>query len=204
MAERGELSREEIKVWTFQEYFVSLAFPRMMAAVVTRIPDEHEAAKYPLIKNTYEELGADMGLEKSHPNLLRKLIKALGGTQEELTSNRQNSGTRDYLDRLFRICREGTFLEGLGAIGHGNEFLVIYEYGKFVGGMRKSGLLTPENLEFFDVNIQADVDHTRQIEKAMESFIESEENRRMIVRSAREALDARMPFYDDICSQLGL
>ena len=203
MAEQGKFSKDQIKAWALQEYFVSLSFPRMMAAVVTKIPDVHEAAKYPLVKNTYEELGADEGLKRSHPQLLRNLIRGLGGTEEELAKNKQNQGTKYYLDRLYEICLNRSFLEGLGAIGHGNEYLVIYEYGKFMKGMNLRGLLEPKFLEFFTVNIKADVEHTAEIEKAMASFL-TPETMPLIEESAREALEARIPFYDDICSQLGI
>lgn len=194
------LSREHLKLFAVQESFVSLAFPAMMAEVVARIPYTLEAVRYPLITNMFEEVG-ERSLNESHPALLRRLAGALGAADHEISTAQPLLKTKQYLDALFSICRDSSYLRALGAIGYGNEYLVLFEYPPFREATRAVGC-PEEVLRFFDVNIEADATHTVNLERALAHACTGPGDVEAIYDGMMQSLAARNLFYDGLWEQM--
>lgn len=201
-ARNRRLSREALCVFACEELFVSMAFPTMMAEVICRIPWSDETFRYPLIANMFEEAG---GLEptESHPSLLRKLACDLGVAAEAIRAKAPLAETSQYLDKLFGQCRDSTYVEGLAAIGYGNEYLVLFEYPILKRACRDNGC-SDEVLKFFDVNVEADVAHTNNIESVIASSCRTPEDWQLVRCATLRALSARELFYDGLCRVVGI
>ena len=195
-AREGQLHVSDLRVFAVQEMFVSVAFPAMMAEVVCRIPYRREELRYPLIANMFEEAGErDPG--ESHPALLRRLAISLGVAECDIELANPIPETDEYLKRLFALCRNRSYVEGLAAIGYGNEYLVLFEYPVFKKACARLGY-ADDVLRFFDANIQADVEHTDNIERVLVAAAPKTDGNE-IVRAIDEALEARYVFYDGLC-----
>lgn len=201
-ARQGRLRLPELRLFAVQEMFVSVAFPAMMAEVVCKIPYRFEAIRYPLIVNMFEESG-ERDSSQSHPRLLRKLALSLGVEEHEIDHADPLPETSDYLDQLFALCRSRTYIEGLAAIGYGNEYLVLFEYPVFKKACKAIGC-SPEVLQFFDANIHADVEHTDNIEQVMVAQCITPEVKARLREATNAALAARSLFYDGLCRVTGL
>jgi pyrroloquinoline quinone (PQQ) biosynthesis protein C len=145
----------------------------------------------------FEEAG-ERDLEQSHPSLLRKLALALGASAEEVRNAKPLLETSEYLERLFSLCRSSDYLEGLAAIGYGNEYLVLFEYPIFRTACKRIGC-SSEVLKFFDVNIQADVEHTDSIERVITQALPDPSHEESLLGATEAALAARRTFYDGLC-----
>lgn len=62
----------------------------------------------------------------SHPALLRRLGVSLGVSEERLNADLEQEASR-YRGRLLALCGSRSHAEGLGAIGNGNGYLVLFE-----------------------------------------------------------------------------
>jgi pyrroloquinoline quinone (PQQ) biosynthesis protein C len=196
-ARQGRSTLEAMQLFAIQEMFVSLAFPTMMAKVISKIPPRLESARYPLVVNLYEEAGQN-NPTNSHPNLLRKLAMELGVEDERLRGATPLNETTQYLNQLFELCEDPNYLCGLAAIGFGNEFLVLFEYPPLRKACRKLGL-PPDVLTFFDENIKADVAHSKNIEAVVESAIFNSDQLTAIQVATEKSLQSREVFYDGLC-----
>lgn len=200
-ARTEKLPIEAVKNFALQELFISLAFPAMMAEVVARIPFEREDLKHPIIENMFEEVGGK-NPEQSHPNLLRNLARQLGATESEILSQKPAPETQESLERLLAQCR-GNYMEALTAIGYGNEYWLLIEYPPMKRACAKHGV-SSEVLKFFDVNTEADVIHTENVERVMFSSPITNEHLAKLKQVLSESLNARSIFYDGICRVSGL
>lgn len=198
-ASKGQLNIDQLRSFALQESFVSLSFPTMMAEVICKIPFHLEEVRYPLITNLFEEAG-EYKPANSHPSLLRKLAVALGAKKEEIESAEPLPETVTYLEKLFALCRSNNYLDGLAAIGYGNEFLVLFEYPPFKKACKQLGL-SAEILEFFDVNIKADVAHAANIDKVILLSCSDSVSVKSVIDATIAALDARQIFYDGLIKE---
>jgi pyrroloquinoline quinone (PQQ) biosynthesis protein C len=190
-----------VKNFALQELFISLAFPAMMAEVVARIPFEREDLKHPIIENMFEEVGCK-NPEQSHPNLLRNLARQLGATESEIFDRKPAPETQESLERLLAQCRSD-YMEALTSIGYGNEYWLLIEYPPMKRVCAKHGVL-PEVLKFFDVNTEADVIHTENVEKVMFSSPITQQELTRLKQVLSESLNARGVFYNGICRLSGI
>ena len=195
-ARNENLPLEAVKNFAIQELFISLAFPAMMAEVVARIPFEREDLKHPIIENMFEEVGGK-DPKQSHPNLLRNLARKLGATESEIFDQNPIPETQESLDRLLAQCR-GDYMEALTAIGYGNEYWLLIEYPSMKRACATHGI-SSDILKFFDVNIEADVIHTKNVEKVIFFDPVTNEELKNLKQVLSESLNARSVFYDGIC-----
>lgn len=199
-ARRHELTKAQLKIFAIQESFVSLSFPAMLAETIAHVPYALEQVRYPLIVNMFEEVG-ERDLSQSHPSLLRSLAKGLGASDEEVVNSKPLPKTEAYLGMLFEICRGESYLRSLGAIGYGNEYLVLFEYPPFRDATRAVGG-EDAILRFFDVNIEADAEHTVNLERTLAAACRGSGDVGQILDGMLQSLQARQVFYDGLWEEI--
>lgn len=124
---QGEMTLQRARIFGTHYYRYSQHFYRFMAATISRIPDE--VTREPLLLNLFQG-GGENNLERSHPALFRRFLRALGVEESEMATGEPLPEICLYMDCFWRLCRDGHFLEALGAIGPGTEMVIPHLFKK--------------------------------------------------------------------------
>lgn len=191
----GKVSPAGIKKFAEQYYLFSRWFTRYLAAVVANTP--YENARRPLVQNLWEEIGLEEN-ESSHPNLFRRFVRAAGVDMSKLEEADALPCTRVFIDEYLFICRDGHFLESMGALGPGTEAVVPYFYRPIWEGLKKSGKFTKDDIFFFEAHIELDVEHGKNIQNAIMPYATDDASQKMIADGAKKILDIRTVLWDGL------
>ncbi len=192
---QGKLSLDRIRIFARQYYLYSRWFGRYLSAVVANIPDERPRAF--LIKNLYQEYG-EGNPANSHPAVFRCFMKALRLDSREVEEGEPLPETRLFIHEYLFTCREGHFLEALGAMGLGTESIVPYIYRPIYEGLKKEPTLNEEDIEFFPIHMTLDIEHSANIKEALLEYAERQENQKLIRQGAMNALSARTVLWNGL------
>jgi pyrroloquinoline-quinone synthase len=96
-----------------------------------------------------------------------------------------------------RIVAEEPFLVGLGAVGPGHEWAIPKMFDCVIPGLRRAGF-TEEEIGYFTLHVDQDVDHGAWLEEALLRFSVDDASRALVRRGALLSLDARFAFWSGV------
>ena len=140
----------------------------------------------------------------THPAIFRRFLKALGVSAEIVERNEAIPETRHMIAEYQDVCRNGHWLEAMGAMGPGTECVVPALYTFIEEGLARSGFLAREDYLFWTIHIHCDDGHGANIIKAISPFARTREDQQRITRGAGRVLDARATWFDGLARLLGL
>ena len=136
--------------------------------------------------------------DATHPALFRRFLQALGHEGERLRRARPLPETAAFIAEFESVCRETSWLEGLGALGPGTECVVPTLYGYLLRGIENSGVVTPRDYLFWTIHVQCDDELGAYILRSLEPHAASRKAMDAIRRGARRVLDARSRWFDGL------
>jgi pyrroloquinoline quinone (PQQ) biosynthesis protein C len=177
----GRISRAGLKLWTLQASLIVHPFTRFVSGIHANCP--HRDAQALLAENLWEEHGK--GKEaRDHYQLIRRLAKALGATDEELDGVRPLPEATDYINYCLRITHDHSFIEGMAAIGVGIEYSIPQFFGMFAESLQTHYGLSKEDAEYLLIHVGEDEDHAERALALIDKYADTDELR----ERAREAL----------------
>ncbi|HZU04798.1 MAG TPA: iron-containing redox enzyme family protein [Chloroflexota bacterium] len=179
---RGELSREQMILWTQQHWLFVMHFPRWVAALYARCPDQ-DTRDY-LLSNLMEEEGS-----YKHTDMLLTFGEACGATREQLTSARKLPTTRALTDWGDLLVATAPFHEALAGVTVGIEGPVPGFYSRILPTLRQHYGFTEPQLINFTVHITADVDHAAKGFELLERYCRTPEQQDEAVERVRQAAE---------------
>lgn len=179
---RGELSREQMIAWTQQHWLFVMHFPRWVAALYARCPDQ-QTRDY-LLENLLEEEGSF-----KHTDMLLAFGEACGATRDKLTSARPLPTTRALIDWGDLLVATAPFHEAAAGITVGTEGPVPGFYGRILPTLRSHYGFTEPQLINFTVHITADVDHSEKGLEILDRYCGSREEQDGAVERVRQAAE---------------
>ncbi len=191
----GRFNKKQLRYFAEQYSVYCRYFPRLLAAAAANIPDDETRAA--IIKNLWEEHG-EGNLNKSHRVLFYRFAAGLGLSVEDLDKVTPLPTTRKCCETLIHLCHNGSFLESLGALGPGTEFFTNEEYRIIAEGLIKYDFFTEEDLEFWTVHISLDEIHYAEIVGALIPWTKPLENRNLIKKGAKKAIDLEILFWNGL------
>jgi pyrroloquinoline-quinone synthase len=191
----GQMSRAGVKFWVLQARFVVHQFTRFISALHSACPDR--AGQSLLAENLWEEHGRG-NIERDHHTLIIKLAKSLGANDQELAHTEPLPETSAYIDHCLKVTREGSFVEGLTAIGVGIEHFMPVFFGVLADGLLTNYGLGKHDVEYLTVHIGEDEDHSRRALELIERFADSEEIKTRVKQALRDTLRAKRNFSEAV------
>jgi len=179
---RGELSREQMILWTQQHWLFVTHFPRWVAALYARCPDQ-DTRDY-LLENLMEEEGS-----VKHTDMLLTFGEACGATREQLTTARMLPSTRALTAWGDLVSLTAPFHEAVAGITVGTEGPVPGFYGRVLPTLRQHYGFTEPQLINFTVHITADVDHSEKGYELLERYCRTEEQQEAAIERVRQAAE---------------
>jgi hypothetical protein len=98
-----------------------------------------------------------------------------------------------------RIVIKEPFLVGLGAVGPGHEWAIPRMFSSVIPGLRRAGF-SEEEIHYFTLHVDQDVDHGSWLEEALSRFGETAFAQAQIRRGAMLSLEARGHFWTGVQS----
>ena len=166
----GKLTREIIKDYAEQYYQHVKAFPRYISATHSLCEDLNK--RKILLENLQDEEkdGAD------HPKLWKNFAIAMGSSDKEINSVREEKFTTDMIDNFFKNGRS-SYAEGLASLYTYERQIPEIAETKIRGLKNHYGVTSKEGLEFFEVHKAADVYHRQACEKLLDGLSKDEQEK---------------------------
>lgn len=191
-------SREDYRVMALQHYALVGHFTSYLEQLLLRAPDSE--AKQWLAKVLVNEYGEGSD-GKDHAELYRAFLGAAGAAPGEELATALHPDVTGFVDEHRRICREESFLAGLGAVGPGHEWTIPRMFRLIVRGLRRAGFREDEIL-YFTLHMEQDVDHGAWLEQALARYAGTADAQREIRRGALLSLEARARFWTGVQSKI--
>lgn len=148
-------------------------------------------AKLVVAKILLDEYGEDAAGE-SHPDLFRRFFRASQGSDDDavLLTAPLDEAIVNLVKAHMRMCGEEDFLVGLGALGPAHEYAITFMFPPVVKGLQLSGF-TDDEIEFFILHVEHDVEHASMLDDSIASFATTEQAQALIRRGAMASLETR-------------
>jgi Iron-containing redox enzyme len=185
-------NHDAIALWAAQESVITNQFSQTLFSMMALIKNVHlRSVLLPVVAGEHSALkeGRAVG---SHPHLLSKLVIDIGLDPESICPI---SATIRFAEALNTSL--SSLPRALGCLGIGNEAMLIPEYTAVEALF---SLLYPRELyrPFLHANIEEDHAHSALMDIAAVAAFRSDEDRKEFLLGAREGVDSRVQYYDDL------
>lgn len=130
----------------------------------------------------------------THPALFRRFMRAID--INEPTKCQPLPETLAFVETAAGLCREGSWLTGLGALGPGTECVVPKLYGQILAGIEKSGIVSSSDYVFWTIHVHCDEGHGAAMIEAMRPHLGNREAVDVARNGSIRMLDARSLWMD--------
>jgi pyrroloquinoline-quinone synthase len=188
----GDLSVDELREYARQYYHITMAFPTFVRGVHTNSNDK--ALRQALLENLIEE---ERGAE-NHPELWLRFCDALGLERDDVRSSEANERTRELIDVMRALTRDGEVHEGLAALYAYESQVPAVAISK-IDGLKKFYEINGErDVQFFSVHAEADVLHAQTSETLIKDICDDEQKRNEATAAVEVTLQALYTFLDGV------
>ncbi len=188
-------SRHDYRVFGENHYPLVCVFTSYLERLLIRAPTSD--AKLWLAKVLVDEYGEGSDGE-DHATLYGHFLRSCGSSVPDQTNTvKVPEPAFEFVSEHRRIVTEEPFLVGLGAVGPGHEWAIPKMFDAVIPGLRRAGF-TPDEIEYFTLHVEQDVDHGAWLEEALLRFGDTEAARLQIRRGALLSLEARARFWSGV------
>jgi pyrroloquinoline-quinone synthase len=189
---RGELSKEILQRYAAQYYHQVDSFPRFLALVYARCPEQ--AARNVLAENFADEVVHGT----PHPVLWRNFAKGLGVHGKDIDAEVPLAETREMVDTYYQLAED--WRDGLCALYAYESQVPDVSTSKIAGLKQFYGIDDDKTLEFFTAHQTYDVGHSNQVAKLIEQYVEPAQAE----KATRKAARSLSVFLDGMCHLGGI
>jgi pyrroloquinoline quinone (PQQ) biosynthesis protein C len=188
----GRLELWDVRTLATQMYRVVEAFPGLLASVLVRCDDEE--VRHVVAGRLWDAAGGG-DRDRAHVALFRRLTRALGIGDELLRASVVLPGTQRLIDTLLGLAGKHGDLAALGAVCHACEGIAPAMYRAILPGIERAAPVPREALAFFEAPAGA---AAAALEGAVGARATTSAAIRAVCAAVREAMDARVAFFDDV------
>ena len=122
----GRVTLEGARIWVKQWYYDARAFPPLVAQIIANC-DYYYDARQCFGANLMEELG-ELDPNREHPQLLKRIGKALGVSDEEMEFVQPIPELLVFTEYRHKLVRDGNFVEAVAAGALATELAIPNRY----------------------------------------------------------------------------
>lgn len=191
----GQLSLPQVRVLGVQMYKFCHQFPSFLAMALASCPQED--ARIVIGENLWEELG-EGDPDRAHAALFRRFTRALGVSDEQLAAMPALPETTGLIETYRTLSERFGVLGILGALCYASEGIVGVLYSQIQAGLLRASEFDSDALMFFAVHIHVDDGHADKLESVLLPMLHTAQERQLVGRAIRSALNARCRFFDGV------
>lgn len=194
----GELGRSQLGFWAVQHYYYIEHIPQQFGHFFCRLPDL-DGRRLTLENLIGEEMPGQPG--KRHPDLMVKFAKACG-VPPTRTRNADELGlilptTRAMRAWIYELVAFRHVVEGAAGIMLALEGQTPTLFPKYVAACKKLGF-SDDDLEFFYVHMEADVEHQRHGLEITYRYASTPELQRKAIAAVAASASQRLAMLDGV------
>jgi pyrroloquinoline quinone (PQQ) biosynthesis protein C len=203
--EVGEPLKQRDRAYVFL-LEVGLVTPEQVGAALAAVGPHGDVTKYfidqgllqrEVVESLVQSRTAQL-LELTHPALFRRFLRSLGVSPEVVAAAEPLPETSQFIREFESVCRNGHWLEAMGALGPGTESVVPRIYSAILAGIRRSGEVAPSDYVFWTIHVHCDDGHGANILLAIESYLDRIENQMLVRKGVMRILNARKLWFDSL------
>ncbi len=179
--------RDDFRLFSGQHYPLVATFTRYLEALLVGAPSAE--AKVWLAKVLVDEYG-ERSEGHDHAAHYRTFMRACGWPEGAQESVPLHPAVAAFIDEHLRLCIEGPFLVGLGAVGPGHEWAIPAMFSEIIHGLERAGF-DQASIAYFTIHTAQDVEHAAWLEEALARFATTEQAQAEIRRGCLLSLAAR-------------
>lgn len=187
-------AREDYRVFGENHFPLVCVFTSYLERLLVRAPTSD--AKLWLAKVLVDEYGEGSEGE-DHATLYGHFLRSCGSRVPDEKHTKVPPPAHAFIREHRRIVNDEPFLVGLGAVGPGHEWAIPKMFDSVIPGLRRAGF-APEEIAYFTLHVEQDVDHGAWLEEALLRFGSTDAARTFIRRGALLSLDARAKFWSGV------
>jgi pyrroloquinoline quinone (PQQ) biosynthesis protein C len=192
LAERA--TTRAFRVFALQHQALVGHFTRYLEHMLLQAPSSEE--KLWIAKVLVDEYGEGSdGLD--HATLYRRFALAVGATREQCDAEQLDPAVVQFVRSHAELCRNGSFLAALGAVGPGHEWSIPRMFPPIVRGLERLAV-DPEPCSYFALHLEQDVEHGAWLREALERLVGTQADAAEVERGALLSLDLRAAVWDAI------
>ena len=188
----GKLSREALCEYAKQYYHFVQAFPTFLSATHANTPQL--SVRQELLENLIEE---ERG-EGNHPGLWIKFARSLGVSETEAAGADLLPETKEAIESLRSVTRNGSYLEGVAALYAYESQIPEVAKVKIAGLKQFYGIHDATALSFFTVHQEADIYHSAGERNILQYYAVSEEQQQACLDAAQASSRAMLRLLDGV------
>jgi pyrroloquinoline-quinone synthase len=198
MIERGALSREQLLGFAVQFYqLFPKVFPKPIAALYARCPDDPEIEKH-LLENLVEEGTGQVTGSASHRDLYLEFGKALGMSPTLLDSAEPLPEIAALLNWREVLFYQRPWIEAMASQGYALEGTAAERMTRIVKGLRGHYELPESAIGYWTVHIEVEDEHGEVGELAVQRFARTEQEQSAVRQAVQRTLDTFWLAFDGI------
>ncbi len=180
----GKLSKDALRKYAKQYYKHVAAFPQYLSAVHSKI-DNFEDRQLILQNLMDEENGG-----KNHIQLWVNFGNALGLSKEETRNNKAEEETESFVNHFKSTTSKGGIAEGIAALYAYESQIPKVSEEKINGLVNFYGVDTESGLEYFNVHMKADIEHSQAERELIMKYANDDETQQKVMEAVDRTLDA--------------
>lgn len=153
---KGELTREDLKMYAAEYYHHVEAFPEYLQIFENRLPDGK--IRSAVAENRQDELGALAQDRRSHSDLWLDFAEGMGADTQEVKAHEPMSQVEDLMAQFRQLAKRGQAVEALAAF-YAYESQVPRIAKEKALGLKKLYGADAKTYKYFSVHTIADVEH---------------------------------------------
>jgi thiaminase len=191
---QGTLTKNEIQDFAIQYSFLYDYVPKFASAVITRIPDTETSI--PFVEYLWEEYGRG-NIKTSYNSLMDVFLESImGSVDKEIVI--PYPSTIEYTDKLLSLCLDERVPIGFGVLVIGVLFWFPEEFNLIMNGLLKYKNISKKDVEFWDSRAWIMQKYYPQMVSVMEKWIDSEENKHLLMQAADHAMEFKLAFWEGL------
>lgn len=188
-----KLSPRQLRIFARQYHYFCFHFVKVLEGLLYHTPIDEVDMRMELAKTLYSELGGGSP-DRVHIRQLERFVYATGLSPQDVADTVPLPEVTTYLDTLRRLFLHAGYLTALGA-ELAVETTAVSEFRYLLPGLRQYEQFSWRELEFFELHVAEEQDHSQWLIEAVQKTIRSEEDFHQVAAGARETADAWLEFW---------
>ncbi len=199
---RGELSRDQIRIFASHWYHGIKNAPRFFSGIHTNCPDLK--IRQMILENLIGEETSLLAGSDSHPALMLRFLESLGATEAEIEALPPIPEAREFGAWTLETCQRRPYQIGIAATGLAHEWYFPEAYQLIVDSLRDNYGMSDHEIEFFIAHIEGDEEHSAVAFEIVSNYSTTDEIQQEVFETVVTSRDKMFRAWDAFARAAGV
>jgi pyrroloquinoline-quinone synthase len=188
----GKLTRAQMGGWAQEHYHFTKDIPWLIGPMLSDNP-------YPEVRESFRHaIEEEMDPRDPHIEVLLRFSRACGLDDAQIKRSKPLPTTQALLDWIYILSRHRSMVEAIAGLNIGLESQPPQLYGGIIPALLNVYGFKEEEIHYFPLHTEADMEHGERAYRLVEKYTRSEEMKQRVILAAREGAEKRWLYIDGI------